>query len=101
MPMVPCRSHVRMLSRLVVPLTLIVALLLGTPVALVRAQINPQIRDRVVPAVVEIAIIFDVTENGTTESQFQPIGSGTLISPDGMILTNHHVIDMTAHRAQL
>jgi S1-C subfamily serine protease len=90
-----------MLSRLVVPLALIVALVLGAPVGLVVAQIDPQIRDRVVPAVVEIAIILDVTENGTTEPQFLPVGSGTIISPDGLILTNHHVIDMATHRAQL
>src|SRR5215211_5013344 len=69
------RSRVRLVSRLVVPLALMVALVLGAPVGLVLAQIDPQVRDRVVPAVVEIAIILHVTENGTTEPQFLPVGS--------------------------
>ena len=72
----------------VVLLALLVALVLGAPASVVLAQIDPQVRDRVVPAIVEIAIVLDVTENGTTEPQFLPVGSGTIISPDGLILTN-------------
>jgi S1-C subfamily serine protease len=41
------------------------------------------------------------TENGTEESVVMPIGNGTVISPDGFILTNAYVVDMAAHRDQL
>jgi S1-C subfamily serine protease len=89
-----------MVSRLVIPLAVVVALALGAPASVALTQIDPQVRDRVVPAIVEIAIDIDATENGSTESTYLPMGSGTMVSPDGLILTNHHVIDMAAHRAQ-
>lgn len=72
-------------------------LLLALPGA-AGAQVDPAIRDRVVSAAVQIAITADVTENGSTFPQFFPVGSGTVISPDGLVLTNWHVIDMTGHR---
>jgi S1-C subfamily serine protease len=56
------------------------------------------VRDRVVAAAVQIAITADVTENGTTSPEFFPVGSGTVISPNGLILTNFHVVDMASHR---
>jgi outer membrane protein assembly factor BamB/S1-C subfamily serine protease/plastocyanin len=67
----------------------------------VLAQIDPDVRDRVLPAVVEIAFIIDVDEGGTRSKQFVPVGSGTIVAPDGLILTNWHVVDMADHRAEL
>jgi hypothetical protein len=58
----------RMVSHLVVPLALMVALMLGTPMGVALAQIDTQVRDRVAPAIDEIAIDIDATENGCTEA---------------------------------
>jgi S1-C subfamily serine protease len=65
------------------------------------AQLDPTVRDRVLPAAVQIAIIVKSTENGIEEWIYVPVGSGTVISPNGFILTNRHVIDMDAHRDEL
>ena len=72
------QSRTRMVARLVVPLALLIALAFGAPAGLVLAQIDPQVRDRVVPAIVEIAIDIDATENGSTEARYLPVGSGTV-----------------------
>lgn len=60
------------------------------------AQIDPEIRDRVVSAAVQIALTADVSENGKTTPEFFPVGSGTVISENGLVLTNYHVVDMDA-----
>jgi S1-C subfamily serine protease len=88
-------QHSRLARAALIVLTLVLSLAASAPVA---AQVDPAIRDRVVSAAVQIAITADVTENGTTSPQFFPVGSGTIISPDGLVLTNWHVIDMKAHR---
>ena len=68
---------------------------------LVLADADRAVLDRVVPAAVQIALIGTVTENGSTSETFIPVASGTVISADGLILTNAHAVDMAAYRAML
>jgi serine protease Do len=49
-------------------------------------------RDRVFPSLVNITVI-TVSYWGGTETKGGSTGSGTIISPDGLIVTNHHVVE--------
>lgn len=88
--------HTRRFAIIVIAITLFIGL--GLP-RFAGAQVDPEVRDRVVSAAVQIAITANVTENGRTFPEFFPVGSGTVISPDGFVLTNYHVIDMEMHRS--
>ena len=79
---------------------LILALLVAaTPPTL--ALKRPEVRDRVIPTAVQIAITGEVTDNGVTGPLALPMGSGTIVSATGHILTAAHVVDMTSHRRML
>jgi outer membrane protein assembly factor BamB/S1-C subfamily serine protease len=69
--------------------------------AVEAAQLDPGVRDRVLSASVQIAMQVETTEHGQTRPEFVPVGSGTVVSPAGLILTNWHVVDVAALRAQL
>jgi serine protease Do len=51
-----------------------------------------QARDRVFPALVNISVI-TVNYSGGKESKGGGVGSGTIISPEGYVVTNHHVVE--------
>jgi serine protease Do len=91
----------RMLSRLIA--AILIALMLGPAFSAdaPSAQINPTVRDRVLPAAVQIAILVETTENGEQRSEYFPVGSGIIVAPNGLILTNWHVVNMAEHREQL
>lgn len=55
-------------------------------------QIVQSAKDKVFPSVVYIRVVSEVTSQGRKESQ-QSSGSGVVVSPEGHILTNWHVVD--------
>lgn len=67
----------------------------------VAAQLAPAVRDRVVPATIEVALIADVTVNGQAEHDYLPMGSGTIVAPDGLVLTAWHVVDPDRNRREI
>lgn len=89
------------LVRVLLLLGLVIGLRPAFAVPTALAQIDAEVRDRVLPAVVAIAVIVDVNEGGQTSTQWVPVGSGTVVAPDGLVLTNWHVVDMPAHRSEL
>ena len=58
-------------------------------------------RQKVAPALVYIRVVREALESGKNEKQVVA-GSGVVITPDGELLTNHHVVDKaTEIRCQL
>lgn len=86
-------------SSLLLLLGIAAASLVLPPSAL--AQDDPAARARAIAAAVEIAFVADVTTDGMTTSQLLPVGSGTIVSPEGLILTNWHVVDLASFRSHM
>ena len=64
-------------------------------------QVVSEAKAAVAPAVVFIRVIYNDTGSGRNRKGVAS-GSGVVISPDGEVLTNHHVIDKTSEiRCQL
>jgi S1-C subfamily serine protease len=68
-------------------LFLIFALILGSAVPAALASLDKPGRLKIMPAVIQVWWLFE----GKDGMQGIGIGSGTLVSADGLILTNHHV----------
>lgn len=59
------------------------------------AAITKKMRQQVQRASVQLGPLFSKTENGKSELRSIGWGSGTLLSQDGLILTNYHVADVS------
>ena len=68
----------RMLRCLFVGLVVINSLRIPLAAGAPLVQIDPQVRDRVVPAIVEIAIMVDATENGRQSPRMCPWAAARL-----------------------
>lgn len=58
----------------------------------VSAQTDPLLLDRAINATVQLSIVVNGTIDGQEQIVWYAVGSGTVVAPDGLILTNQHLI---------
>ena len=71
------------------------------PAPVARAELDRAQREAIAAAAVKLAALVTVREGRAATEELWPLGSATIVSPEGVLLTNNHVLDLSGMKARL